>query len=219
MAGIRRHKRHEETGWFTRAAIHSLTGLAFGTIVALVLVVFSHTSPMIQLARRGSDFGMRLYAHWQVELGGGPVGRDVTAFAFLDVNPEACYRFVDAAYRSQCDHPTTPPAHFLMRIVSTALRANPKVLILDFPLDGSPGLGTALENVTRSDGACRTVTILGRDGGPAKAPSPQRSLPCRDAVRGTCGGAGRPLHEDRGLHLLCPGDAGGLQHRQRGACR
>src|SRR4051812_45564366 len=110
MAVTFRHKRHQEIGWFTRAVIHSLTGLLFGTVVAFLLVWFSDTSPMLQLARRGSDFGMRLYAHWLVETGGEPARDDQTSFAFIDVSSEACIRFVSTANRSKCNHPSTPPA-------------------------------------------------------------------------------------------------------------
>ena len=153
------------------------TGLAFGLMVAFVVVSFADTRPMLMLKTWGSDLGMRVFAEPSLAPDKDYL-RTATPFVFLDLGRPACRAFVgDARADAECNDPAHPPLDLLTSILDAVSAGDPKIIVLDFPL---PAAGNYMSDTERSnfERFYESITLV-RDRPliPVIAPAPLRPGP------------------------------------------
>ncbi|MEM8942900.1 MAG: CHASE2 domain-containing protein [Pseudomonadota bacterium] len=171
MARKAASRRKSEPSSFEEAVVRSLTGLAFGMLVAVIVVTASvlEWRPIKLLQSWGSDIGLRIFADPTFVPNDEHLRTDVP-FVFLDIDGDACRAFLATERaKNECSDPSAPPPDLLAALVEGIDSAGAAVTILDYRLP-NPDKVTGAANQARLDALKDVLTAA--EGVPIIAPAP-----------------------------------------------
>ncbi len=171
MARKAASRKKPEPSALGEAAVRTLTGLAFGLLVAVVVVTASvfEWRPVKLLQTWGSDIGLRIFADPIFAPDKDYLVTD-TPFVFLDIDEDACAAFVGPARAaSDCSDPSTPPADLITALLEGLDDAGATAVILDYRL---PNPGKVADAAARTRLERLKAVLTAEEGVPVIAPAP-----------------------------------------------